>query len=339
MCLKLLNEIQKLNKQDSFQSAIFKYQKAILPFIASAGTAVISRVVFRDHEALENIINAVKPETEIRKLMDDKFAELQKNSSTIDAVKNSLKGLLELLSEKKVILLIDELDRCRPDFAIEILETVKHFFSIEKVFALIGVDENILHSIIKKRYGDSIDCEGYLLRHFSSEMQFSEFSYQQYCVDKCRQFGIPSDFYDNVIFICHSYGLKLRAINNFINFLSSIYHSKSKEKAQDFGFFIFIFGIKMFDNQLFKCCLDNTRGEYFDKKMKYLRWMTNNKLIPFQILLFLIQTSESDYNILVKDYNCKPLPDHDRYRVRNAQSGLHYYSSIISGFYDFSSAQ
>lgn len=220
LCLKLLNEIQKLNKQDSFQSAIFKYQKAILPFIASAGTAVISRVVFRDHEALENIINAVKPETEIRKLMDDKFAELQKNSSTIDAVKNSLKGLLELLSEKKVILLIDELDRCRPDFAIEILETVKHFFSIEKVFALIGVDENILHSIIKKRYGDSIDCEGYLLRHFSSEMQFSEFSYQQYCVDKCRQFGIPSDFYDNVIFICHSYGLKLRAINNFINFLS-----------------------------------------------------------------------------------------------------------------------
>ena len=95
----------------------------------------------------------------------------------------------------------------------------------------------------------------------------------------------------------------------------------------------------MFDNQLFKCCLDNTRGEYFDKKMKYLRWMTNNKLIPFQILLFLIQTSASDYNILVKDYNCKPLPDHDRYRVRNAQSGLHYYSSIISGFYDFSSAQ
>ncbi|MFM8608309.1 MAG: P-loop NTPase fold protein, partial [Hyphomicrobiales bacterium] len=183
LCLKLLSEIQNLNTEENFQSSILKYQKAILPFIASAGTAVISRVIFRDHEALENIINAVKPEQEIRKLMDEKFAELQQNSSTIDAVKSSLKSLLDILSGKKIILLIDELDRCRPDFAMEVLETVKHFFSIEKVFALVGVDENILHSIIKKRYGDTIDCEGYLLRHFSSEMQFSEFSYQQYCMD------------------------------------------------------------------------------------------------------------------------------------------------------------
>ncbi|MFM8607191.1 MAG: hypothetical protein ACKOBC_04405, partial [Hyphomicrobiales bacterium] len=59
----------------------------------------------------------------------------------------------------------------------------------------------------------------------------------------------------------------------------------------------------------------------------------------FKPFYFLFKTSEYDYNILAKEYDCKTYPDNDRYRLRNAQFGLHYYSSIVSGFYDFSNAQ
>jgi hypothetical protein len=336
LCLKLLNEIQKLNKEDNFQSAIFKYQKAILPFITSAGTAIISRVVFRDHEALENIINAIKPETEIRKLIDDKFAELQKNSFTIDTVKNSLKGLLELLSEKKVILLIDELDRCRPDFAIEVLETVKHFFSIERVFALVGVDENVLHSIIKKRYGDSIDCEGYLLRHFSSEIYLSDFSYEIYCQSKCREFGINSDFHKNVVFICSGYRLSLRQMNNYISNLAAIFKSEHKSKAKDFGRYILVLGIKLFDKKLFNECINQTREDYFQERIRNLRLLNDDSTGPFEELVFLIQKSRSDYTTLCESFNCQSYSDFNRYYSGNGKPGFEQYANTISKFEDFS---
>lgn len=339
LCLAILKEIEKNSPEKKIDTKIASFQKVILPIIAKAGINALSRFLLGDHKALLEAFDAAEIGNTIADALKGGFKEAEQSRLQIHQIREALRKLITALGDKKILILIDELDRCRPDFAIEVLETIKHFFSIEKIFALVGVDENVLHSIIEKRYGSSIDCEGYLLRHFSSEMQFSDFSYSHYCINKCQEFGIPSDFHDNVTFICRGFGLKFRSINNFIGFLSSVFHSESKEKARDFGFFIFMFGIKMFDRQLFNCCLDHTRGKYFDERMKHLRSTADDNISPFQILLFLIQTSESDYAALVGEYNCKDLPGGDRYRNGGAPSGLHFYSTVVLGFYDFSNMQ
>lgn len=58
--------------------------------------------------------------------------------------------------EKPVYILIDELDRCRPTYAIELLERVKHFFSVEGCKFIIATDTGQLLHSVKAVYGSGL---------------------------------------------------------------------------------------------------------------------------------------------------------------------------------------
>ena len=89
--------------------------------------------------------------------------------------KNELKAALQKLSEKvkadtghPLVFIIDELDRCRPTFAIELLERVKHIFDIPDMVFVFGINRNELCSSIRSVYGE-IDADTYLRRFFDME--------------------------------------------------------------------------------------------------------------------------------------------------------------------------
>ena len=67
----------------------------------------------------------------------------------------------------KLVIIIDELDRCRPTFAIETLEIVKHVMDVPNVVYLFALDVQQLGAAIKKVYGSETDATGYLMRFFS----------------------------------------------------------------------------------------------------------------------------------------------------------------------------
>lgn len=62
---------------------------------------------------------------------------------------------------------IDELDRCRPNFAIEVLEVIKHIFDIEGVVFVVATNTNELQHSIKAVYGSGFDANKYLMRFFN----------------------------------------------------------------------------------------------------------------------------------------------------------------------------
>lgn len=62
---------------------------------------------------------------------------------------------------------IDELDRCRPNFAIEVLEVIKHIFDIEGVVFVIATNTSELQHSIKAVYGNGFDANKYLMRFFN----------------------------------------------------------------------------------------------------------------------------------------------------------------------------
>ena len=90
-------------------------------------------------------------------------------------------------SKKPQIFIVDELDRCRPTYAIEMLERIKHLFTIENVIFVLSVDQSVLHESIKGFYGSSsISAENYLRRFIDVEYclpdpsieKFIELSYE-----------------------------------------------------------------------------------------------------------------------------------------------------------------
>lgn len=65
-------------------------------------------------------------------------------------------------SNRPLVFIIDELDRCRPDFALAILERAKHFFSVRNVQFVLGVNMLQLQNSVEATYGLSIDSSTYL---------------------------------------------------------------------------------------------------------------------------------------------------------------------------------
>lgn len=105
---------------------------------------------------------------------------ISKNKETTESVKNFKANLSELISwasnqvdekpeGKPAYIFIDELDRCRPTFAVELLERIKHFFDIEKCVFIIATDTQQLTHSIKAIYGEGFAADRYIKRFFDAE--------------------------------------------------------------------------------------------------------------------------------------------------------------------------
>jgi len=68
---------------------------------------------------------------------------------------------------KPMFVFIDELDRCRPTYAIELLETVKHLFDVKGLVFVIATNTGQLQHSIKAVYGSEFDAQRYLYRFFN----------------------------------------------------------------------------------------------------------------------------------------------------------------------------
>lgn len=107
------------------------------------------------------------PETFIDQLATDYTEQVE----SIKFIRQTLTDLAEALESEvgtqlPVVVIIDELDRCRPDYAIEMLEVIKHFFTTKNFVFVVASDTQQLCESIKNIYGNKFDSNQYLKRFF-----------------------------------------------------------------------------------------------------------------------------------------------------------------------------
>lgn len=89
--------------------------------------------------------------------------------------------LTELTSKNKITIIIDELDRCKPSFAISIIENIKHVFDTENLNFLLVANISQLKASINHIYGSAVDSNRYLDKFikftYSLPVTFSENNY------------------------------------------------------------------------------------------------------------------------------------------------------------------
>lgn len=91
-------------------------------------------------------------------------------------LRDRLFGLAEKVyadTGKPLVFLVDELDRCRPTFAIEVLERIKHYFNIPHIVFVIGADLVQMGHTVRAVYGN-IDVANYLRRFVDFEFKLPE---------------------------------------------------------------------------------------------------------------------------------------------------------------------
>ncbi len=111
-------------------------------------------------------------------------------------LKEALEKLIAQLPQNKLplVFIVDELDRCRPTFAIEVLERIKHLFNIEHMVFVLGIDRENLGKSIQSVYGD-IDVGNYLHRFVDLELvlmpadnvRLFESLWERHKIDACYQ--------------------------------------------------------------------------------------------------------------------------------------------------------
>ncbi|MCD6034323.1 MAG: uncharacterized protein K0R63_64 [Rickettsiales bacterium] len=105
---------------------------------------------------------------------DERYEAYKLLQSRIKEFKVRVGELGEKLKEESgypVIIIIDELDRCRPTYAIELLEVIKHFFDIENYVFVLGMDKDQMVSSIRAVYGQGTDGDNYLRKFVDWEFK------------------------------------------------------------------------------------------------------------------------------------------------------------------------
>lgn len=124
--------------------------KKLLLTVGEVGARAVSQTVLNN-----DVVDICKQRFSSHNLYDDfKNYELALNElkqSLISWAKNSV---------TPIVIIIDELDRCRPDYAVKTLEVLKHFFDVSGFVFVLAIDEKQLENSVKNLYG-AINFDGY----------------------------------------------------------------------------------------------------------------------------------------------------------------------------------
>ena len=108
---------------------------------------------------------------------EGKLSGYQESQKSIKAFRRVLHDMASELSAQKghpLIVVIDELDRCRPSYAVELLEVAKHLFSVDHIVFVLAVNRSELAHSIRALYGNDFDAMGYLRRFFDVDFRLPD---------------------------------------------------------------------------------------------------------------------------------------------------------------------
>ncbi len=170
----------------SISTALRGLRRAIVPTSKIIATGLIRKTtgiaVNEIFDALDTSVEDATP-TEAKKatidLVDSSLDEFFKKSLeshctrriAIEDFKKSICEVISLLSKKAdaklpLFVFIDEVDRCRPLYAIRLLEEIKHIFGVANICFVISTNVSQLKESVRGLYGAGFDGQGYLKRFF-----------------------------------------------------------------------------------------------------------------------------------------------------------------------------
>ena len=109
----------------------------------------------------------------------DAFSIYEGRRKAMESLKNAIKGIVTS-SAPRAWFIVDELDRCRPDYAITYLETIKHIFDTKGAVFILAADRQQLENSAKTAFGLELDFEEYYRKFVHREVTLPPISDSSY---------------------------------------------------------------------------------------------------------------------------------------------------------------
>ncbi|MXY43430.1 MAG: AAA family ATPase [Dehalococcoidia bacterium] len=235
--------------------------KQVALAVASAALAVLTKHLTGTPVTLEDL----KPEGLL-----EGYREQRK---TKDALKEQLASLASAVKEdtgQPLVFIIDELDRCRPTFAIELLERVKHIFDVPNMVFVFGINRSELVKSLQSVYGE-IDAGIYLRRFFDMEFVLPEADTETYCHWLFDAFGIKQfldemsrhagnrvhtdEFHEMTLsapYLVRALGFSLRDVDHIVRMIALLGKSLEPRHYIYPPLLVSILSLKLIDRELYR---------------------------------------------------------------------------------------
>ncbi|WP_175754504.1 KAP family P-loop NTPase fold protein [Burkholderia ambifaria] len=163
---ELLNSFENIKEttKKKFTKKAIEVMKVVgEPAIKTLGAVAGAAFGINALGAYADIAKAIQDGTTsaINDAIKKRIIDYEKEKSSIESFKTTLSELVQECGGQ-IVLIIDELDRCRPDFSVKTIERIKHFFDVPGVVFVLAVNYSQLAASIKGVYGESIDAVAYL---------------------------------------------------------------------------------------------------------------------------------------------------------------------------------
>ena len=214
----LLSLIYEIVKQLSIDYYFDEYS-SVFPLAGSILEAFTGKNV-------TDIIQNLKCENPLKKIKEEKDLH--------DEINNFFSKLLEERGNHLVIF-VDELDRCKPSYAVQLLERIKHYLYDERVTFVFSTNLEELQHTIKCFYGDTFDACRYLDRFFDLRISLPPADKNEFY----REIGLESSYaLENVCQkVIEVYNMELREITRFYRQVrTAVYEPTHDSKKWDFSF-------------------------------------------------------------------------------------------------------
>ena len=153
----------KLKKSISWMRVLKFSVKTVIPVATAATTGGASLIIpmllsaFKEYkEDLGELLTGDKAEQFLKDVLNAEDEE--KKYEVVREFRKDFKDLIDKSHLGKIVVLIDDLDRCLPRHIIENLEAIKLFLNVPKTAFVIAADSYIVTNAIKSEYRDIIDA-------------------------------------------------------------------------------------------------------------------------------------------------------------------------------------
>ncbi|MGD9887834.1 MAG: P-loop NTPase fold protein [Halothiobacillaceae bacterium] len=203
---------------------------------------------------------------EIANLVEERLSKHGKETELIQSFRDSLSDLPTKIKDntsKRLVIIIDEMDRCKPSFAVEILEKIKHLFSVESVVFLLVMHKQQLEEAIKSVYGQNIDAHTYLQKFINVETSIPKRINDRYNNDidiyirKLLQlheitfWGDDEVIVEGLVPLAQHFNLSLRQLEKVFTNLAIIYSTFGENNLRIVPVIIFIAVVKVVNPDVF----------------------------------------------------------------------------------------
>jgi hypothetical protein len=326
-------------KSTEFKDKAKKVGVQLLSWTAKVGikAATLGAIKDSDIDELKDIQNDLAKglSNVVGDYVGERMASHAKDIETLNSFKNLLSEIPSTLSpdgDKPLVIIIDELDRCKPTYAVELIEKVKHLFSVKNVVFVLVMHRKQLEEAVKCVYGGNIDAHTYLQKFINIETtlpkktgerhisDIAQYNRRLFDLHQIETWDDHQNLLDSLEVLAKHFNLSLRQLERVYTNIAVFYAASAKNQIRLVPIISFLAVIKVVNPAIYDGLLHKTISydELCEKTGVSVEEQIDRDMRKLQFLSMWLKYA------LITDEEFKLLDENDR--IRNFGESLWNYN-------------